>query len=190
MGIVRARDDSCNNATQRRGHDGQVKQSEQEDPSCARQRRPDVRRHATLPQSWIQQENWEFETHRAKIARMTCAVTGAVHHGRRRRTTMSRSAARESRQRQRLCETCRQRKARYRFRGGVRADRQHTLCFACFRSLRDRHHAQSRVDLPALRSPFRPPLTPRQIAHRRAMLVHLETLNTTAPPRQGTLRCG
>ena len=28
-------------------------------------RRPDARRHATLPQSWIQRENWEFETHRA-----------------------------------------------------------------------------------------------------------------------------
>ena len=28
------------------------------------QRRPDVRRHATLPQSWIQRKNWEFETHR------------------------------------------------------------------------------------------------------------------------------
>ena len=25
--------------------------------------RPDVRRHATLPQSWIHRENWEFETH-------------------------------------------------------------------------------------------------------------------------------
>ena len=98
---------------------------------------------------------------------------------------MSRSAAR-----QRLCETCRQRKANYRFRGRVLADRQHILCFACFRSMRDRHHAQPRVDLPALRSPFRPPLTPRQIAHRRAMLVHLERLNTTAPQRQGTLRCG
>ena len=24
---------------------------------------PDVRRHATWPQSWIQRENWEFETH-------------------------------------------------------------------------------------------------------------------------------
>ena len=103
---------------------------------------------------------------------------------------MSRGAARESRQIQRLCRTCRQRKARYRFWGRVRADRQHTLCFACFRSLRDRRHARFRVDHPALRSPFRPPLTPRQIAHRRAMLVHLETLNTTARPRQGTLQCG
>ena len=25
---------------------------------------PDVRRHATWPQSWMQRENWEFETHR------------------------------------------------------------------------------------------------------------------------------
>ena len=25
---------------------------------------PDVRRHATVPPSWIQRENWEFETHR------------------------------------------------------------------------------------------------------------------------------
>ena len=24
----------------------------------------DVRRHATLPQPWIQREHWEFETHR------------------------------------------------------------------------------------------------------------------------------
>ena len=27
-------------------------------------RRPDAKRHATVPQSWIQRENWEFETHR------------------------------------------------------------------------------------------------------------------------------
>ena len=103
---------------------------------------------------------------------------------------MSRTAARESRQIQRLCETCRQRKARYRFRDRGRADRPHTLCFACCRSLRDRQQARSHVDRPALRSPFRSPLTPRQVAHRRAMLVHLATLNTMAPPRQGTLRCG
>ena len=29
-----------------------------------RWRRPDARRHATVPQSWMQRENWEFETHR------------------------------------------------------------------------------------------------------------------------------
>ena len=31
-----------------------------------RWRRPDARRHATLPQSWIQRENWEFETHTSR----------------------------------------------------------------------------------------------------------------------------
>ena len=39
-----------------------------------RWRRPDARRHATLPQSWIQRENWEFETHRA-------SRTGGITHG-------------------------------------------------------------------------------------------------------------
>ena len=29
-------------------------------PRC---RRPDARGHATVPQSWMQRENWEFETH-------------------------------------------------------------------------------------------------------------------------------
>ena len=28
---------------------------------------PDVRRHATWPQSWMQRENWEFETHRSLL---------------------------------------------------------------------------------------------------------------------------
>ena len=32
------------------------------------QRRPDVRRHATWPQSWSQRENWEFLTHRSTTA--------------------------------------------------------------------------------------------------------------------------
>ena len=32
---------------------------------------PDVRRHATLPQSWIQRENWEFETHRVHRAALS-----------------------------------------------------------------------------------------------------------------------
>ncbi len=80
---------------------------------------------------------------------------------------MSSSAARESRQTTRLCRACRQRKTKYRLREGVRTDRQDTPCFACFRSLRDRNHARSLVDRSAPRPPFRSPLTPRQIAHRR-----------------------
>ena len=41
-------------------------------PRC---RRPDARRHATVPQSWMQRENWEFETHRLT------AVFDAQHGG-------------------------------------------------------------------------------------------------------------
>ena len=36
-----------------------------------------------------------------------------------------------------LCEACRSRRARFRYRGRVRADRTHTLCFQCYRSARD-----------------------------------------------------
>ena len=38
------------------------------------QRRPDVRRHATWPPSWIQRENWEFETHRPSEALIQAIV--------------------------------------------------------------------------------------------------------------------
>ena len=48
--------------------------------------RSDIRHHATLPQSWIQPENWEFETHRVRAAmrlpfdrrRLACAATLGV----------------------------------------------------------------------------------------------------------------
>ena len=37
----------------------------------------------------------------------------------------------------RPCAMCRMRRARFRFRGRVKADRFHTLCLQCFRSMRD-----------------------------------------------------
>jgi hypothetical protein len=86
---------------------------------------------------------------------------------------MSFGAARESKQVRRLCERCRERKARFRYRGEVRADRAHTLCFECHRAARDRRRAGMLAELPPatpLRSPFELALTERQIAHRRAML--------------------
>ena len=43
-----------------------------------------------------------------------------------------------SKQLRKLCQACLERKARYQYRGRVRADRQHTLCFACYRAERDR----------------------------------------------------
>jgi hypothetical protein len=78
-----------------------------------------------------------------------------------------------------LCATCRERKARFRYRGEVRADRDRTLCFKCYRReldrLRARRLAQQRSSL-ASRSLFESrPLDERQLSHRRRMLMHLQT---------------
>ena len=43
-----------------------------------------------------------------------------------------------SRQVRRLCQACHERRARFRYRGEVRADRDHTLCFECYRAERNR----------------------------------------------------
>ncbi len=37
-----------------------------------------------------------------------------------------------------LCAECRQHRALFRYRGRVRADHFHTLCFRCYRSAADR----------------------------------------------------
>ncbi|MBI2833329.1 MAG: hypothetical protein HYX76_02760 [Acidobacteria bacterium] len=42
-----------------------------------------------------------------------------------------------------LCAACRVRRALFRFGGVVRADRFHTLCFQCYRALRDRLRSSS-----------------------------------------------
>jgi hypothetical protein len=36
-----------------------------------------------------------------------------------------------------LCVDCRERRARFRYRGVVKADADHTLCFRCFRALKN-----------------------------------------------------
>lgn len=79
-----------------------------------------------------------------------------------------------------LCQRCRDRKARFQYRGEVRADRDHTLCFECYRSERERRRAQVLVDIETprpLRSPFSnaPLVSERQVAHRTVMLAHLDT---------------
>ena len=83
------------------------------------------------------------------------------------------------------CQACRARKARFQYRGVVKADRTHTLCFACFRSERDRQRARglaaSALDRgPAEHHQSRAPfgvmptvMTPTQRAHRARMLAHL-----------------
>ncbi len=55
---------------------------------------------------------------------------------------MSFAAARESKLTHKICECCHARKARFQYRGIVRADRHHTLCFECYRSEHDRRRAR------------------------------------------------
>lgn len=56
---------------------------------------------------------------------------------------MSLSAFRRVQGVRKLCQGCHERKARFQYRGVVRADRNHTLCFECYRSERDRQRSRS-----------------------------------------------
>lgn len=73
-----------------------------------------------------------------------------------------------------LCAACRERKAKYQYEGHVRADRDHVLCFQCFRSLREQTRAQRLADVIGPQ-PARLMLTTAQIDHRVRMLAHLES---------------
>ena len=90
---------------------------------------------------------------------------------------MSQTAAHESKDARRLCETCQERKARFLFRGVVKANRDHTLCFECFRSERDRRRAGMLAEgdrsrpMPALLAAHTP--TAARTTHRQRMLSHL-----------------
>ena len=79
------------------------------------------------------------------------------------------------------CQSCRARKARFRFRGRVKSDRDHTLCFECYRSERDRRRARL---LAGMMRPLVPIPSDRTreggggptsawVEHRRRMLAHL-----------------
>lgn len=59
-----------------------------------------------------------------------------------------RQSRRHHRDERHLCATCCERKAKYRYRGHVRADRTHVLCFQCFRAARERMRAQQLSQLP------------------------------------------
>ena len=100
---------------------------------------------------------------------------------------MSFSAAHQSKLYRKTCQSCQARKARFRHRGAVRADRDHTLCFECFRAERERRRARlfAQADIESqgsIRSPFdtAASLADRDIAHRRAMLAHCERLKRIA----------
>ena len=41
-----------------------------------------------------------------------------------------------------ICRACQEHPARFRYRGVVKADRDHTLCFRCFRAETNRQRAR------------------------------------------------
>lgn len=84
-----------------------------------------------------------------------------------------RSRRRQIRHTRQLCADCRERRARYQYEGHVRADRDHVLCFQCFRSLREQTRAQRLFALERPR-PARAALSAAEIDHRVRMLAHLE----------------
>ena len=89
-----------------------------------------------------------------------------------------------------LCAACQGRKARFSYRREVRADRDHTLCFECYRGEINRARArQLPQSVNALHasslfgvrhSDHRGELDERQLAHRQRMLVHLQGTRTVA----------
>ena len=97
---------------------------------------------------------------------------------------------RRSRRFRTLCAACQGRKARFRYRGQVRADRDHTLCFECYRAEINRARARrfrEPAALPVMRSlPSRQDLVgspgpdARRIAHRQRMLDHLQRASSVA----------
>ena len=89
-----------------------------------------------------------------------------------------------------LCAACRDRKARFRYRGAVRADRDHTLCFECYRGEINRARARrfkERATRPVMWSSPSPQdragsrlLDGGRIAHRQRMLDHLQDTSYAA----------
>jgi hypothetical protein len=101
-----------------------------------------------------------------------------------------------------LCAACQERKAKFRYRREVRADRDHTLCFECYRSEVNRTRARRLAEgaprpptalhpVGSLQAVAGRALDNRQLMHRQRMLDHLqrrssETL-TVEPSTVGTI---
>jgi len=89
-----------------------------------------------------------------------------------------------------LCVACLERKAKFKYRGEIRADRDHTLCFECHRGEINRARARRLSQLmpsPPTVSPFGHLevaggriLDERQLAHRQRMLDYRVVLPVAA----------
>ncbi len=86
-----------------------------------------------------------------------------------------------------LCAACRARKALFKYRGDVRADRDHTLCFECYRAQVNRARARRLSESQALSTSSAyahghgasgGSLSRAQIGHRQRMLDHLRRPGT------------
>jgi hypothetical protein len=67
---------------------------------------------------------------------------------------MSPAAARRLARRNRhVCKECQSRPARFRFRGEVRVDRDHTLCFRCYRAEGNRQRVRRMVQHASIAAP-------------------------------------
>lgn len=69
---------------------------------------------------------------------------------------MSHQQRRRQTRRKPLCAACERRKARFRYRGRVRADRDHTLCFECYRGEINRARARRFAQPGAAAAPSKP----------------------------------
>ena len=86
-----------------------------------------------------------------------------------------------------LCASCQERKARFRYQGEVRADRDHTLCFECHRGEINRARARWLAEGATMPSLFERQkavngrvLDLQQLSHRRRMFDHLQPTSAAA----------
>lgn len=63
-----------------------------------------------------------------------------------------------------LCLGCHAHRARFRYRGHVRADRDHTLCFRCYRAEMDRQRARRLAEFAPVPIRVAPALRHHQVA--------------------------
>lgn len=101
----------------------------------------------------------------------------------------TRELDRRSKRLKALCGACRERKARFSYRGEVRADRDHTLCFECYRGEINRARARRLTETATSLNPLSPfglhdsgrsCVPDRQLAHRQRMLAHLQRASSIA----------
>ena len=81
---------------------------------------------------------------------------------------MSSSALHRAHGFRKLCQGCHERKARFQYRGVVRAHRDHNLCFECYRSERDPSQRSEALTRKAARELYDPRRRMNEVQHAEA----------------------